>query len=125
MRHYYAVIVVVADIVEETYTVLRRVALFIGIQDAGVGIGSLIGHGDVGNIGFQSDNHRLMHHAQTLHLMSGHAHYHCLARADLMVGYSAAVLFQHPYAVLLRGIYRMYAVTVSQHFQIEAGESLV
>ena len=115
VRHYYAVIVVVADVVEEADTVLRCIALFIGIQDAGIGIGSLISHGYVGYIGFQPDNHRLMHHAQTLHLVRGDAHYQCLARADLMVGYAASVLFQHPYAVLLRAIYRVYAVTVSQH----------
>ena len=102
MRHDYAVIIVVLHIVEERHAVVGLETLFIGKQNPGIGIGTLICHGNLGDIGFQSDNHRLVCHSKALHLMCRHAHYQRLACSYLMVAYTASVLQQHPYAVLLR-----------------------
>ena len=44
---------------------------------------------------------------------------------DLMVADPSAVLFQHPYTVLLRLIYRADSIAVTQQFHIEVGECLM
>ena len=75
MRHDDAVVVVVLDVVEETHTVGGGEVLFGSIEDLCVGIGRLIGGGNLRHIGFQPDNHRLVGEAQPLHLMRCHAHY--------------------------------------------------
>src|SRR5699024_1819981 len=61
---------------------------------------------------------------QTLHLMRGDAHYQRLAGSNLVVTNSAAVLFQHPDAIHLRGIDAPDA-PACQPFQIEVGKSLM
>ena len=76
------------------------------------------------NIGFQPDNHRLVRQVQTLHFMRGDAHYQRLAGSNLVVTNSAAVLFQHPDAIHLRGIDAPDA-PACQPFQIEVGKSLM
>ena len=105
MRHNHAVIVIVLYLIEEIDTVLRLKALGISEQDTGIGICRLIGHRNIGYIGFQSDNHRFVSQSQSLHLMCCHAHYQCFTGSHLVVAYSAAVLLQHPNAVLLRLVY--------------------
>ena len=105
MRHYHAVIVIVLYLIEEIDTVLRLKTLGIGKEDTGVWICRLISHSNIGDIGFQSDNHRLVRQSQSLHLMRCHAHYQSLTGSHLVVAYSAAVLFEHPNAVLLRLVY--------------------
>ena len=101
VRHYDTVIVIVLDLIEEVHTVCRCETLGVGIEDTGIGIGCLISHSNFRDIGFHSDNHRLVHQSKTFHLMSCHAHYQGLARTHLMVAYSSTVLNQHPYAILL------------------------
>ena len=101
VRHYHTVIVVVLDIVEEIHTLVGLETLFVGEQNTGIGIGRLIGHGNLGYVGFQTDNHRFVSQSETLHLMRCNAHYQSFTCPDLVVAYTAAVLFQHPYTVLL------------------------
>ena len=60
VRHYHAVIIIVPDVIKESHTVLRLETLFIGEEYAGIWICGLIGHGNLGNIGFESDNHRFV-----------------------------------------------------------------
>ena len=125
VRHDNTVIVVVLDLVEEVHAVCRRETLGIRIEDTGIGIGRLISHGNFRNIGFHSDNHRFIHQSETFHLMSRHAHYQGLASTHLMVAYSAAILNQHPYAILLRLIYGIDMVAVAQQFHVEVGKLLM
>ena len=80
VRHYHAVIVVVLYIVEEIHTLVSLETLFIGEQYPGVGIGRLICHGNLGYIGFQTDNHRLVCQSETLHFMCCNAHYQRFTR---------------------------------------------
>ena len=72
------------------------------------------------HVGFQSDNERLLNHSETFQLISGHAHNHRLARADLVPTDTAAVLLYHPNGVRLR---RIEAV-VGELLEREAGECL-
>ena len=124
VRHDDAVVVVVLDVVEETHAVGGGEVLLGGIEDAGVGIGRLIGGGYLRHISFQSDNHRLVGEAQPFHLVRRHAHYQRLARSHLMVAYPAAVLLEHPHTVLLRGIDVLHT-TACQPLEVEVGEGLV
>ena len=124
VRHDDTIIVVVPDVVEETHAVGGREVLLRGIEDAGVGICRLIGGGNLCDIGFQPDNHRLVDEVQTLHLVGGNAHDERLAGPNLMVADAAAVLFKHPYAVLLRGIDALHA-PACQPLEVEVGEGLV
>ena len=64
MRHDYTVIVVVLDVVEETDTVLGGKILLRGIEYPRMGISCLIGGSYLRDIGFQSDNHRLVSHTE-------------------------------------------------------------
>ena len=86
---------------EELHPVLRREVLFAGIQDAGIGIGSLISCRYLSDIGFQSYYHRFLRHAETLHFVRCDAHDECLARAHLVIAYSSTVLLDHPHTILL------------------------
>ncbi len=56
--------------------------------------------------------------------MRCNAHYQRLTCSDFMVAYSAAVLFYHPDAILLRRINALNT-TACQSFQIEVGKRLV
>ena len=124
VRHDDTIVVVVLDIVEETHAVGGRKVLFRSVQNTCVGICRLIGGGNLRDIGFQPDNHRLVRQIQTLHFMCGDTHNQRLAGSHLMVTNSAAVLFQHPDTIHLRGIDAPDA-PACQAFQIEVGESLV
>ena len=124
VRHDDAIIVVVLDVVEETHTVGGRKVLFRSVEDAGVRIGRLIGGGNLRHIRFQPDNHRLVRQVQTLHLMCRYAHYQRLAGSHLVVADPAAVLFQHPDAILLRRVNALDS-PACQPFQVEVGKSLV
>ena len=86
---------------EELDPVLRREVLFAGIEDAGIGIGGLVGCCNLSHVGLQSYDHRLLRHAQTLHLVCGDAHDERLARTHLMVADSSTVLLDHPDTILL------------------------
>jgi len=74
VRHDYTVIIVVFDVVEETDTVLGGKILLRRIEYPRVGISRLIGGGYLSDIGFQSDNHRLVRHSEAFHLVRSHAH---------------------------------------------------
>ena len=100
MAHDDTVIVIVLHPVEEILAVGE--VLLRGIEDAVAGIGSLIGGGNLRDIGLHADDDGLVRQTEALHLMGGDAHRHRLAGADLMVAHAAAVLQQHPHAVLLR-----------------------
>ena len=69
VRHDDAIPVVVADVVEETHAVGGGKVLLRGVEDAGVGISLAVGLGYLAHVGFQPDNHRLVYHSQTLHLV--------------------------------------------------------
>ena len=101
VRHYHTVIVVVLDIVEEIHTLVSLETLFVGEQYPSVWIGTLIGHGNLGNVGFQTDNHRFVGKSETLHLMRCNAHYQRFTCPDLMIADATSVLFQHPDAIHL------------------------
>ena len=124
VRHNDTIVVVVLDVVEETHAVGGRKVFLRSVQNPRVGICRLIGGGNLRNIGFQPDNHRLVRQVQTLHFMRGDAHYQRLAGSNLVVTNSAAVLFQHPDAIHLRGIDAPDA-PACQPFQIEVGKSLM
>ena len=104
MRHDDAVVVVVPDIIEEPDTVSGGEVLFRSVEDAGVGIGGLVSGRYLRHVRFQPDNHRLVSQLQPLHFMRRNAHYQCLTGPHLVVTKATAVLFQHPYAILLAGI---------------------
>ena len=125
MRHYHAVEVVVLDRIEEFYTIGRRKVLLAGIEDAGVGIGRLIRRGYLCHVRLQTDDHRLAHHAQPLHLVRGNAHDERLARTHRVVADAAAILLQHPHAVHLRGIHALDAILAVESLQVEVGKRLV
>ena len=57
---------------------------------------------DGAHIRLQSDNHRLVAHSQSLHLVGSDTHDHRLAAAYLMVTNTTAVQQQHPDTILLR-----------------------
>ncbi len=57
--------------------------------------------------------------------MCCHAHYQCFTGSHLVVAYSAAVLLEHPNAVLLRLVYRPDSIAVAQQLHIEVGECLM
>ena len=124
VAHDNAVVVVVPDVVEETHAVGGREILFRSIQDAGVRIGGLIGGCNLRHIRLQADNHRLVRQFQPLHFICCNAHYQRFTGSNLVVADPAAVLFQHPYAVLLRGIYALDS-PACQPFEIEVGKGLV
>ena len=121
VAHDDAIPVVVPYVVEEAHAVGRLEVLLRCVQYAGVGVCLAVGLRYLAHIGFQPDNHRLVHQPQPLHLVRCHAHDQCLAGAHLVVGYSSAVLFQHPDAVLLAGV----QIGDSQPFQVKSGKGLV
>ena len=104
VRHNHTVKVIVLNRMEKLNPILRREVFFAGIQDAGIGIGCLIRCCNLSHVCLQTYNHRLLRHAETLHLMRCDAHDERLTRTYLMVAYSATVLFDHPHTILLRGI---------------------
>ena len=110
---------------EEFYPVLRREIFFAGIQDAGIGIGSLIRCCNLSHVCLQTDNHRLFRHAETLHFMGGNAHDERFACTYLVIAYSATVLLDHPNTILLRGIDTADAIAQLQSFHVEVRKSLV
>ena len=108
-----AIPVVVLDVVEEAHPVGGGKVLLRGVEDAGVGVSLAVGLGYLPHVGFQPDNHRLVRQPQTLHLVGGDAHYQRLAAANFLVANAAAVLFHHPYAILLAGVQVLYAQALS------------
>ena len=125
VRHYHAVIVVVLNLIEESDTVLSLETLFIGVQNTGIGIGRLVGHGNLRDIRLHADNHRFVGESETLHLVRCNTHYQCFTSADLMVADATAVLFQHPYTIFLRLVYRADSISVAQQLHIEVRECLM
>ena len=125
VAHDDAVVVVVADIIEKAYTVLRRKILFGGIEDAGLGIGSPVRCGDLCHIRLQSDNHRLVGEREAFYLMGCNAHDERFSCSYLMIGDAASVLLEHPDAVLLTGINGRDAILTAERLEIEVGEGLV
>ena len=124
MRHDDAVIVVVLHPVEEVLPVGK--VFLRGIEDAVGGIGRLIGGGNLRDVGLHADDDGLVGQAESFHLVGGDAHRHRLAGADLMVADAAAVLQQHPHAVLL-GLVDVANLVLadSQPLQVKAGECLM
>ena len=124
VRHNDAIIVIVLDVVEETHTVGGREVLFRSVENPRVRICRLIGGGNLRDIGFQPDNHRLVRQIQTFHFMRCNAHYQRFTGSNLVVADPAAVLFYHPDAILLRWINALNT-TACQPLQVEVGEGLV
>ena len=93
VRHNDTIVVVVLDVVEETHAVGGRKVFLRSVQNPRVGICRLIGGGNLRNIGFQPDNHRLVRQVQTLHFMRGDAHYQRLnlAHKPMIIGLKANV----------------------------------
>ena len=125
MRHYDAVIVVVLDPVEEIDAVVSLETLFIGIENPCIGVSGLIGHGDFRHIRLHPDNHGLVGEAEAFHFMCRHTHYQRLAGSYLMITYPAAVLKEHPDAILLRLINGTDAIAVSEHPHVQIRECLM
>ncbi len=125
VRHDDAVIIVVLHPIEEINAFFLGEALLVGKQNPGIGICRLISPCNLGHVCFQAYDHGLVGQTETLHLMCGNAHYQRLARSHLMVAYPAAILFQHPYTILLRLINGADAISVAQRLHIEVGESLM
>ena len=96
-----AVPVIVFNVMEYSDTFLRCKVLFARIKHFGIRISLLERVGYVMYIAFESDNHRLVRHSETFHFKGGYAHDKGLARAHLVVDYSATVHLQHPYGILL------------------------
>ena len=124
VRHDDAIVVVVLDVVEETHAVGGRKVFLRSVQNPRVGICRLIGGGNLRNIGFQPDNHRLVRQVQTLHLMRRNAHYQRFTGSYLVVADSTAVLFEHPDAIHLRRIDAL-DTPACQSFEVEVGKGLV
>ena len=125
VAHDDAVVVVVADIIEKAYAVLRRKILFGGIEDAGLGIGCPIRRGDLRHVRLQTDNHRLVGEREAFHLMGGDAHDERFSCSNLVVGNAAPVLLEHPDAVFLTGIDGRDTVLAAERLEVEVGEALV
>ena len=124
VRHDDAIVVVVLDVVEETHAVGGREILLGGIENPRVRICRLIGGGNLRDIGFQPDNHRLVRQIQTLHFMRCNAHYQRFTGSHVVVTDPAAVLFEHPDAIHLRRVNTLNT-PACQSFQIEVGKGLV
>ena len=124
MRHDDAIVVVVLDVVEETHAVGGGEVLFRGIENPCVRVCRLIGGGNLRDIGFQPDNHRLVRQVQTLHLMRCNAHYQRFTGSHLVVTNATAILFEHPDAIHLRRINAL-DTPACQPFEIEVGKRLV
>ena len=125
MRHDHTVVVIVPDIVEELDTVGSREVLLRGIKYPCMGISGSVALRNLSHVCFQTDNHRLMHQPQPLHLICRHAHDQCLACAHLVVTDTAAVLFEHPDTILLAGINLVYVVPSGKGLDVQIRKSLV
>ena len=125
MGHYDAVIVIVLDLIEEIDPLVRHKAFRVGEKYAGIGICRLISQGNLGDVGFQTDNHRLIRQPETLHFMCRNAHYQGFTTTHLKIADTPSVLFQHPYAVFLTWIDGVYTITVAEYFHVKVRKSLV
>jgi hypothetical protein len=72
-------------------------------------------------IGFQADNKRFVGKSETFHFISCTTHNKGFSCPDLVVTYSAAILFEHPDSVFLT----LVQVGNTQPFQVQSGETLV
>ena len=118
MRHDNTIPIVVFDIVKEPHPVLGFKVLFRRIKDFCVRVCRAVTLGYLPDIGFQPDYHRFMSQPQTFHFLCRKAHYQCFTRPDLVVANSAAVLFEHPYAILLALVNVIDTVLLFQCFQV-------
>ena len=125
MAHDDTVIVIVLHPIEELQTVGSGIVLLTGIEDAGIGIGSLIGGGNLGDIGLHADDDGLMGNTQTLHLMSCHAHDKSLTRSNFMVANAASILKQHPNGILLGVVGALDILLGLQTLEVQIGEGLM
>ena len=75
-----AVPIIVLDVAEDPQAVLRREVLLAWIEQTGIGIGRAEGSGDLVDVGFDTDDHRLAGQSQTMHLIRCDAHDERLAR---------------------------------------------
>ena len=96
-----AIPVVVLDVVKNTLAVLLAEIVFARIEYLSIGISFPKRVGNVENICFQSDNHRLVCQSQALHLVGSRTHDECLSRSHLVVADAATVGFEHPHGILL------------------------
>ena len=101
VRHNDAVVVVVLCLVQELYAIGTAIVGLSSKQDLCIGVGRLIGLGNGTHVCLQSDNHRLVAHAQSLHLVCSKTHDERLTAAYLVVADATTVEQQHPNAVLL------------------------
>ena len=121
MREYDTVPVVVLDVVENTLAGLLIKIVFPGIEYLSIRISFPKSVGNVEYICFQSDNHRLVCQSQSFHLVGSRTHDERLAGTHLVVTYTTAIGFEHPYRILLTFVEVGYA----QPFQVKVGKSLM
>ena len=101
MGQYHAIPVVVLYLRENLLAVCRREILASGIEYLCHGICLAESVGYLMHVGLEPDNHRLVDNTETLHLVCGDTHYHCLSCTDLMPADASVVLLYHPHGILL------------------------
>ena len=81
---------------------------------------------NLGDIGLQRDNHRLIGQSQTVHFVGSHTHDERFSCTHLMVADATAVLEEHPYTVLLGLVDVLHIETAAaKSLHIDTGEGLV
>ena len=125
VRHDDTIIIIVLHTVEERLTILELLALGGRIQDAVIGVGSLICGGNLVDIGLHADDNGLVGQAKALHFMRGDTHDKGLTRTNFVIAYATAILQQHPHGILLGGIDILHTLLGLQLLQVKTGEGLV
>ena len=126
MRHNDTSVVIILNPVEELHSVGRTKVLLRGIKDLVIWESSLIGGGNLADIGLQSNNHRLVSNTKTVHLMGSHAHDKSLTCSYFMIAYATAILNNHRDTVLLTLINILnIELRSGKGFEVDAGEGLV
>ena len=125
VRHDDTIPIVVFDIVKELHPVFEFKILFRRIKNLRVRVCRAVALGNLCDIGFQPDNHRLVCQSQPLHFLRSKAHYQRFARPNLVVAYPASVLFEHPDTILLALVNLLDIVLLFQRFQVQTRKTLV
>ena len=101
MREDNAIPVVILDIVENPLPLVRREIVLARIEQFGIRVSRLESLCYLLHVGFESEYHRLVRQAESLHLIRSGAHDKRLSRPHLMVTDSSSIELQHPHGVLL------------------------
>ena len=111
--------------VEEIHTISCRVVLLRRKQHLCLRVARSVRLCNSTDIGLQTYNHRLVAHAQSLHLMCCNTHYERFAAANLVVADATAIQQEHPDTVFLRLIQVLHAILFTDSLPVKVGESLV